>query len=267
VLAPRELLELQRDFAAGLLSRDASHVSRFISGAPTFAAERFSVYANNFRISLTDALEAVHPATARLLGGDCFRQSARRYIETHPSPSGDLHDFGADFGTFLESIAEFSPWPFLGDVARLEWRWHRAFHAPDRAGEFRIAALAAIADEELARLRLVIHPSAALLRSRWPVLRIWEENRDPGREPEVVSLDAGGVELLITRAGLDVDVLPLRPGEYELIDFLLRDAPLETALEAALQAWASFEPGTTLARLAHNGTLLSWRIEDPSHLQ
>ena len=65
---------------------------------------------------------------------------------------------------------------YLPDVARLEWAWHRAFHAADRA-PLALERLAAVPPERYGQVRFRLHPSAQFIASDYPLLRIWEVNQ------------------------------------------------------------------------------------------
>ena len=91
------LPETQAIVLGALLGRvDSSAAARLLrEGRALPAARRLQIYRNNLVGSLSDALEAVYPAVARLVGARYFRQLAHGYIVEHPSRAGNLHDFGS----------------------------------------------------------------------------------------------------------------------------------------------------------------------------
>ena len=92
-----------------------------------FAPERhFQVYRNNIIESLTTALKAIYPVTERLVGEGFFRYTTASYIPAHRPVSGNLHDFGEKFFSFLASFPPASELTYLPDVARLEWAMHES---------------------------------------------------------------------------------------------------------------------------------------------
>ena len=97
------------------------------------AARYLQVYRNNVFESLVGALKAVYPVVERLVGTGFFAYAADGYIRRHPPTSGNLHDFGGDFAGFLAGFEPARELTLLPDIARLEWAWHRAFHAADQA--------------------------------------------------------------------------------------------------------------------------------------
>lgn len=237
------LRELQIGFAGALLDAASPWPQCAVRGEGLAAGQRVQVYRNNVQVSLAEALLAVYPVIARLVGDAFFRQCARSYLREFPSPSGDLHDFGESFPDFLSTLPTLAPHPYMADVARLEWAWHRAFHAPDAQGTLRIAALAGVSEERWQRSRFVLHPAVRLLSSPYPVLRIWQVNQE-GHEGEAgVSLSQGGQRVLVARHGLDITLQELSAGEHALLRGFLDHQVLASACE-----WAAFvEPGFDLA--------------------
>ncbi len=248
------LRDLQTEFAAALFDERPEMAARVRAGRFP-AAQHLQVYRNNVVESLTGALRAVYPVVEKLVGDGFFRYAVHEYLCTHRPRSGNLHDFGDAFAGFLAGFAPAAELPYLSDVARLEWAWHQAFHAAD-APAFDLARLGAVPAEQHAALRFVLHPSARLLKSDFPVVRIFEINQEGYDGDTSVDLAEGGVQALVIRRGLTVAVEPLAAGEATLLTALAGQQPLGAAVEAALAAQADFELTTTLAGHLRRGTLV-----------
>jgi Putative DNA-binding domain len=182
------LRELQIGFAAALTNREAA--ARFAPGvrARGLAAERrLQVYRNNLFASLTEVLAAVYPVTRRLVGEAYFGHAARGYIAAHPSRSGDVHRYGGCFAEYLGGCPGSEALVYLPDTARLEWDYHNAFHA-EQHSPLDPDDLRAVAPEDYPRLRLMLQPSARLLASDYPVLRIWRVNQPDWTDDPTVDL-------------------------------------------------------------------------------
>ena len=239
----RALRETQEEFAAALLG----------SGAHRFDG-RLQVYRNNVFVSLSQALADVYPVLVRLVGRDYFDQAARRFVREHPSRSGNLHEFGRELAGFLGRLPEAASLPYLPDVAALEWAWHEAFHAAE-APALDAARLAALPESALGGLRLRLSPAARLVASRYPVLAIWEANRDGAPEGAEISLDAGPDWLLVTRRELERAIERVTPGEHALLAALASGAPLAEACEAAAAAAPGIDLEAAMARFVAERTI------------
>jgi hypothetical protein len=190
--------------------------------------ERFEVYRASFEANLGQALRDTYPVVNRLVGEDYFSQVARAHLRAYPSRSGDIHAFGADFATFLAAQDSALNFPYLPDMARLEWLAHQAFHAAD-AEPITLAALAELPPESYGDLSLL--PCVRLMHSEFPVHRIWQVNQKNWGGDAVVRLEEGGVRLAVTREGLDIALLPMEAEAHNLARALFERGSLDLASE------------------------------------
>jgi hypothetical protein len=215
---------------AGLVARDPAEVER-----------RFAVYRNNVTVSLTQALATRFPVIQRLVGEAFFAPLARLYADTDRPKSPVLAEWGDGFAAFLEAFPPLAPYPYLGDVARIEVARGQAFHAADA----RPVDPARIAAADPDRVRLVLHPSVLLVRLAHPAVSIWARNQ-PGAEASPQPLPLGPQTALILRdAAFQVPVRAVGPGDAAVLRVLLAEDRLSVAADAARHA----EPGHDLQPL------------------
>jgi hypothetical protein len=206
------LAELQREFARELFA----------------GGQRLAIHRDNVLCALADALAAVHPVCVRLVGEEFFAALARRFAREVPSRSPDLGDYGAELGDFLAGFEPARQLPYLPDVARLEWRLHLARRAAVSA-PVDFARWAALPPARRADVRVVLAPATALLASPFPIDRIHQANQPgPAAESEV-SLDEGGVRLLIAREPEGAGFARLTEREWSLLAGLARGETLARA--------------------------------------
>jgi len=253
------LRDLQADFAAALFNERPEMAARVRAGRFP-AAQHLQVYRNNVVEGLTGALRAVYPVVEKLVGDGFFRYAAHAYLGAHRPRSGNLHDFGDAFAGFLACFAPAAGLIYLPDVARLEWAWHQAFHAAD-APAFDLARLGAVPAERHETLRFVLHPSACLLASEFPIVHIFEINQEGYGGDTSVDLAEGGVRALVIRRGLTVYVEPLAVGEAGLLTALAAQQPLGAAVQAVLAAQPDFDLTGTLTDHLRRGTLVDCLAE------
>jgi len=218
---------------------------------------RLQVYRNNLEASLGAALAAVYPVVARLVGDACFRQVARGYVERFPSRSGNLHEFGGRLPGFLAAQPALAGLPYLADVAALEWAGHEVYHEADDVS-LDAAALAALPVEHQARLRLHLQLATRFVASAWPVLAIWQANQADAAA--TLSLDAGGVRLLVGRSGFEVEFRLLGAAEDAWLRALAEGRTLGAASAAALAVDSAFDLGATLGRHLALGSFRRWSL-------
>ncbi|MCA9521935.1 MAG: DUF692 family protein [Myxococcales bacterium] len=223
------LRELQHALVEQLMDRGApfegSPIAEEVSSPASFSnAHRLALYRNLILTALSGALADVFPLCQRLLGDEYFGAATRRYAASVPSRSANIHDYGDAFASFLETLGGFDRAPYVGDVARLEWAWHRAFYAAD-AESFDLASLAAVPENEQPRLRFLLSPSLSLIASPFPLQQIFEQaQRD---EPERVDLDHGGPQwLAVWRDAGEIHLGRLQPTEWQTLEAIRQGATL-----------------------------------------
>lgn len=256
------LRELQQGFAAAVLDGEQNGFDRHVQAAGLSGTRRLQVYQNNALLSLTGTLEAVYPVVRRLVGDGFFEYAAAQYIARHPSRSGDLHEFGEFFAAFLETFAPAAALVYLPDVARLEWAYHQVFHAA-RHPPLDLAALAQAPVEQQGALRFQLHPALRLLKSAFPILRIWQVNQDHYTGDPSVNLTGGGIKLLVfRRETLDIEFHTLADGEFSLLQALAGDFDFATACEQALAAQPGFDLPACFRRHILQGVLVAFHLPD-----
>ena len=107
-------------------------------------------------------------------------------------------------------------------------------------------ALAAIAPEDLEALRLTLLDSVFLLQSDYPLLAI-KDFCETGAEGQL-DLDQGGVRLMVTRPGLEVQIVRLEDDEFMALGLLQNGRELGETVEVVMKAYAGFDFQTFLQK-------------------
>lgn len=251
------LAERQQAFADALLDAERSVPPGLVGPDGQPSLKRFSVYRNNVVVSLIETLEAVFPATHRLVGGEFFRAMARAYAVVHPPRSPIMLDYGDGFADFVAAFAPARELPYLADVARIERAWLKAYHAPD-AASLSTDALASVPQDAAGGLVFQMHPSLRVVRSRYPALTIWHMNVADGL-PTPVDLEAGGEDVLIIRPETDVEVRFMPPGGAEFVRALMDAQTLAQAADCAMRV-EGFDLAANLAALLEAGAFVEYTV-------
>lgn len=225
--APPSLSELQHAFAGVLQGNEAPALHTWIAERGIDPAARLRIYRHAGYAIHVDALVTAFPALRRLLGEECFDGLATRHAARRGSYSGNLQDYGADFAGFLAVQAETAAWPWLGDVARLEWLRQQAVLAADAAPADAAALLVALAGAQGA---LRLRPCVRVLRSGWAVLDLWRH----ALLPDIAAPDPATPQaVLLWREHAQVAMRPIAPAQAAFAQALCRQAVLAEALAEA----------------------------------
>ncbi len=252
------LRETQERMTAAILT-GGSDCHDYVSANGIPGARRIQVYRNNRLSSLTEALLACYPAVARLVGTEFFDHAARGYIQSTPLRCANLHYFGQGFADYLQRGSELTAWPFVPGIARLEWACQEVLHA-QVSPPLNLTRLRRVPERAYPGLRLNLNAATRLLRSNYPLLRIWQVNQPGYAGEDTVSLDDGGIRLLIARSALGPQFLPLTDGEYVFLRALSKGRGLQQACESALAGEAGFNLGATLLKHVSLGTLVEFSL-------
>jgi len=248
--AASALLELQRCFLDVLYDGQETGPAGQLVDVGLEPAARLRIYRHNSELIHLEALRTTFPAAFALVGKAFFEQASARYRCVYPSRSGNLQAFGEHFPEFLERLPNSHQLPYLGDVARLEWRRQVAA----LAGETRSLTLAGF-ESTLAALegpvRMAFHPSMQRFVSRHPVLALWHYATQPstGR----FTLPESGDHLVLWRSEGEVAMAAIDAASFACIDALARGDTLDAVHAAASDIDLAFDLPACIASLVTEG--------------
>jgi hypothetical protein len=142
-------------------------------------AARLAIYRGNLTANWDKALSSAYPVIRQLVGPEFFTALARAYGKVHPSLDADLNRFGADLAGFLATFEPVAAFPYLPDMARLEWHVHEAHYAPD-VPALDASHFASLTPAMLEASRFSLHPACSLMASRWSVAQLWLAHQPGG---------------------------------------------------------------------------------------
>ena len=244
-----ELAAHQQLFAGALLDPgQAEPVLSQFKGSDN--EHRFGLYRGNLSATWDKTLSAAYPVVRMLMGEEFFSGLGKAYGRAHPSLSGDLNRFGADFDAFLRHFPHVADYPYLPDMATLEWALHRAHYAPAADG-VTAQRLAALSPEQLETARMTLHPACRLLSSEWATIPLWQAHQpDSGIGfPEQMAAPSYGV---IARPAWKTQVVPLSGAGHAALRVLGEGRDFGAALDAAFDIDEAFDvAGNLQLWLAH----------------
>ncbi|HUG25500.1 DNA-binding domain-containing protein [Piscinibacter sp.] len=246
----------QSAFCAALLDPGLPCPPGLVAWNGSDPTPRLAVYRNNVVSSLIDALAQTFPVVQQLVGVPFFRAMAAMFVRQAPPRSRVLARYGEAFPTFIEQFEPARPVPYLADVARLEMARVQAYHAADAEPVAAAVLSAALAGgDRIGELRIVCHPSVAMVGSAFAVASLWSAHQGEGNLGDVDPDDAEAA--MVLRDGLDVLVLRVSPGAAEFVAAVLQGRSLDDATGAAMNAESAFDLPATLGLLMGHGAITS----------
>lgn len=210
-----ELKTIQGHFQDYLLRGDGAIGAHVSGSARVPVATRLGIYGGAYRSRLIEALGTTYAALAKLLDED-FAALADAYVCTHDSHCFSIRYYGEDFAGFLAAHEDTRDIPLLAELARWEWAMTGVFDAAD-AVPIAAEALARVAPQDWAQLRLGFHPSVARVALHWNAPQIWQALSEEAERP-AAAFSATAVEWLLWREDLTTYFRSLSLTEAQALD-------------------------------------------------
>jgi uncharacterized protein (UPF0276 family) len=244
---------IQQAFGAALFdpARDGA-LAPALKGDPA----RLGIYRGNLKANWVRALSSSYPVLRRLVGDEFFEALARVYGRARPSRDPDLDRFGAGLPDFLDGFAPAADYPYLPDVARLEWLVHDAHYAADAdaAAGTAAAALAGLDPDAFEASRALLHPALRLHASPWATAALWRSQQPDG--PALPDDVGQACRALVLRRGWEVVVEEIGAAGHAALACLLDGGTFGMALDAAFALDEEFDVGGYVRRWLESGAIV-----------
>lgn len=136
-----------------------------------------NVYTNNFIENGIRALSITFPTVQGFIGEDSFRMLSRRYLQYETKTSFDWAEYGSSLPVFIEEQEALEEYPFLSEVAQLDWAIHKAQREPDNI--FVAESFALLESGDTSLLRFLPAPGLQVLKFWFPVSDLYRLIHDP----------------------------------------------------------------------------------------
>jgi uncharacterized protein (UPF0276 family) len=240
-----ELARRQQAFAAALFAPNAAApLLAQLKGEGKEGIDRLALYRGNLTATWDKTLSAAYPVLRQLVGDGFFSGLSRACGMAHPSGDADLNRFGEHFAQFLDRFEHVAEYPYLADMARLEWALHRAHFAADASG-IKAATLGALSPPQLEAARFTLHPACSLLALNWAVVALWQAHQPDSGVDFPASMAAPGFAL-VARPHWRAEVVPLGQAAHAALAMLAAGQDFGAALDAAFELDEDFDVAANL---------------------
>lgn len=216
-------------------------------------AQQLAIYQNNVRGALQSSLAQVYPVCQKILGDNYFKQLARVYIKHHPSKHPDLNHYGESFSNFLSSQYqqrdELNDFPYLSDLARLEWLYQSVYYAA-QGSVFDFSAFARLTEQQQAQSTFQIAPCLEFMTSGYPVVSIWQINQHDSTLSQ--SLELHSESYCIFRNNNQIELVVIDADAYNLLVLV--------SAGKSLTELTALDHGNKLAELINQGWIDGFRV-------
>ena len=241
-----DVASLYAQFQQAVMDADASAIAPCFTPHPRLSAQQqLAIYADGYRIRLTEAIVTDYPALTAYIGDAAMQQAALAYALSHPSTSYNLDRYSHPFADwFAGQVGD----EFAAEIARLEQAIAEIFMAPESA-PLTAQDFARANPDDFAKACLPLRRAGRLLAFTYPA-ESWLSQQRLGQgtppRPEAVPQ-----WVYVYRHNNEVRRIVLEEAAYSLLtelasgkcvgdalDAVTTDNPQhESALAAHLQAW------------------------------
>jgi len=253
------LEDLQNRLSESILLNNIEPIKKSISLEEKKIETRLKIYQTNFILSLTDSLRAIYPVVERLVGKEFFIFLSKSYIKKHPPKKPNLNIYGNQMSDFISNFAECKNVPYLSDISKLEWARHIAYFSKE-VESISIKALEKIPKKNLEEITLTIHPSATLIKSKFPVFHIWELNQKENSNFSDVNINENEYGIVI-RNNNNVINYRLNFYEFEWLTLISRKENIKYASLKIYKPNTYFKLEKSLSNLFSIGTFINLRLK------
>ena len=231
-----KLAELQRNFMrdclSGKLTNEKTLLAKDIDTKSISASGLMGIYQNSAIGNIINSMKLTYPVIEKLVGEQFFRATCRKFILSHWPKTANMDDYGGEFSDFLSEFEHVKQLTYLEDIARLEWLFHQSTLAND-AAVTDWTLLAKVAENEVLNLKFTLAPAVSLIRSHFPVDKIWQMNQINNTEEVTLDFDDNEMFLLLYRNDLKIEMLAITAEEFLLLKSFHLGLSFEKAIENA----------------------------------
>lgn len=210
------LMSLQNKFQSYLLTSDGDITTDIEETQKVSAATRLQIYSNAYRYRLIDALASNYPILQKYIGDELFQELTFLYMDAYPSTFRSIRWFGDQLEFFLRENDQYSEYPYLAELAKLEWYMTLTFDAPN-CELIDIETVMQVTPDDWSMMQFVLHPSVYILEFQWNVIQIWQNISRDDSPPEPIKNEIP-IPYIFWRKDLINQYCSLPPDEYYAID-------------------------------------------------
>lgn len=251
------LRDLQKSFLGCYYKKEPQFLNYLCNHSALSSEERLAIYAGSITEGLAKALRENFPVAKQLVGDDFFHFMSLNYMFNVPSSSPNLADYGESFAEFVANFPEAQSLPYLADVCRLEWCWHKAYYGLEHTP---------LDTEKLSQLEPNTHsqlifkrcPNSYLIKSNFPIYDIWQYHQTGDANQGVIDLESHKDHLLIWRPKMDVMIDSLTEAEWLILQGIESDL---TLAELSTQLPQIVDLSTAIPKMVTRGWVTDFELK------
>jgi len=210
----------------------------------SFDKRGLAIYRNNLLATAKQALVVTFPTVITLIGEDLFMHACRQLLISSPPDQGDWGLWGQGFAKLLHNLPQLTEYPFVADIAQLDWLCHQSMR--EKNSVIDQASLQLLASTDLDRLYLSLTDHQYLMESSFPIIEFWLTHQHEGYpndngelkqqylQQAITKLDQTDFQqrILVYRPNFKAEIRELSGDEYRWLSLMHQGVSIGNALDA-----------------------------------
>lgn len=194
---------------------------------------RLAIYGDGYFLRIVDVMANNLSSVANVVGEHDFKHHlAREYLVKYPSTHKCIDNIGEFMPAFIARHPLGRRYPFLSDLARLDWGFHESFFSDDWP-LLDPRTIQNVPESQWPRARIVLDPAVRLIDLRWDLVPLWRaDGKWPAGKRKSVKKKAVHV-LLFRTSEPHVRVSEESAGSFALLKAFQAGQPFGVALRLA----------------------------------
>lgn len=207
---------------------------------------RLAIYGDGYFLRIVDVLANNLSSVCNVIGEHDFKHHlAREYLVKYPSTHKCIDNIGEFMPGFIARHPLGRRYPFLTDLARLDWAFHESYFSDDWP-LLDPRTLERIPEKKWPRARIVLDAAVRLIDIRWDLVALW---RADGKWPaeKIKTLKKKPVHVMLFRTlEPNVRVSAESIGSFTLLQAFKAGKPFGAALRLAQRKGLTAKKATAL---------------------
>jgi hypothetical protein len=255
------LQQLQQAFLANLSTDDPEFVKYVGAIASLSPSETLEIYRQHIQAKALRPLGGIYSACQKILGQERFEAICNEFFQTYPPQDFLFDGYIAPFAEFLAEHPCLNDYPYIADVAELEWQIDRLLKAVN-SPQLDLEALKQVESDRQGDIVFNLPAGAVLMQSDYPLDEIYSIVESDDTENTLTDWQLGHYWFIVWRANADFGIFieSLTKEEWLVLQRIATGASFKEVCDNLSQFYPTLDIASIFPRLVEQGWIASFRV-------
>lgn len=254
------LEQIQKDFLTSLL-QDSDVFSAHVKVLPAITlADGLSIYFNGVKSATSRLLGSVYPICQQLLSKDQFSELVSEFTAFYPLQTIEVAPWARNFTEFIAHHIILFSFPYLSNLASLEWEIYQLLSITSAASRFELEKLAEVDATLQGRIVFQLPDRAVLMETQYSIGEIWRIYQSGTQEREFTNLTSGQFYLMVWQLDSGIFVETLTHDEWLILKHVSEEMCFQELWNCLSQSHPTLDVSVILPRLIEQGWIADFWV-------